>query len=179
MRIVITGGALRGRALPGKLGPGIRPTAARVREALFSVLGQDLTGWTVLDAYAGSGLLGFEAFSRGAEVTLVERDLRARGAMRDRAKDLGVQAEWIPGATPKALGKRKWDVVLADPPYAAEPEAVLKGLAPHVGRVLVLEHAAAVDTPEITGELVRDRVRTYGDSALSVYRVSEGNQSPP
>jgi 16S rRNA (guanine(966)-N(2))-methyltransferase RsmD len=150
-----------------------------VREALFSVLGQDLTGWTVLDAYAGSGLLGFEAFSRGAEVTLVERDLRARGAMRDRAEALGVQAEWIPGATPKVLGTRQWDLVLADPPYAAEPEGVLKGLAPHVGSILVLEHAAAVDTPEATAALVRDRVRTYGDSALSVYRVSDGNQSPP
>ena len=140
------------------------------------MVGQDLTGWTVLDAYAGSGLLGFEAASRGGEVTLVERDLRARGAMRDRAKDLGIQAEWIAGATPKALGKRQWDLVLADPPYAAEPEAVLKGLAPHVGQLLVLEHAAMVETPETVAtsdsmaDLVRDRVRTYGDTGLSLYR---------
>jgi 16S rRNA (guanine(966)-N(2))-methyltransferase RsmD len=164
--------------LPGKIGPGIRPTAARVREALFSVVGQDLTGWTVLDAYAGSGLLGFEAVSRGGEVTLVERDLRARGAMRDRAEALGVQAEWIPGATPKVLENRRWDLVLADPPYAAEPTGVLLGLAPHVGRLLVLEHATTVETPETVAtsdsmaELVRDRVRTYGDTALSVYRVA-------
>lgn len=179
MPIVITGGALRGRALPGRIGPGIRPTSARVREALFSVLGQDLSGWTILDAYAGSGLVGFEAFSRGAEVTLVERDLRARGAMRDRANALGVQAEWIPGATPRALGERLWDLVFADPPYAADPEVVVKGLEAHVCRVLVLEHAAAVDTPVATARLIRDRVRTYGDSALSIYRVTERDQSPP
>ncbi|MCE7957512.1 MAG: 16S rRNA (guanine(966)-N(2))-methyltransferase RsmD, partial [Acidobacteria bacterium ACB2] len=69
----ITGGHLRGRVLEG-VPAGVRPTASRVREALFSMVGQDLRGWSVLDAFGGTGLLALEAVSRGAApVVVVER----------------------------------------------------------------------------------------------------------
>ena len=71
----LIGGALKRSKLPVADRPGLRPTPDRVRETLFNWLGQDLTGWRVLDAFAGSGALGFEAASRGAaEVLLLERD---------------------------------------------------------------------------------------------------------
>ena len=64
--IRVTGGALRGRSLPARVPEGVRPTAGRVREAVFSMVGQDLRGWSVLDLFGGSGLIGIEAASRGA-----------------------------------------------------------------------------------------------------------------
>ena len=71
----IIGGQWKRSKLPVADHPGLRPTPDRVRETLFNWLGQDLTGWRVLDAFAGSGALGFEAASRGAaEVLLLERD---------------------------------------------------------------------------------------------------------
>ena len=71
----LVGGSLKRSKLPVADRPGLRPTPDRVRETLFNWLGQDLTGWQVLDAFAGSGALGFEAASRGAaEVLLLERD---------------------------------------------------------------------------------------------------------
>ncbi|MDX1388993.1 MAG: RsmD family RNA methyltransferase, partial [Acidobacteriota bacterium] len=74
-RIRIIAGELRGRRIEVPEGLGVRPTPDRVREALFSSLGPDLTALRVLDAYAGSGALGFEALSRGAaHVTMIESD---------------------------------------------------------------------------------------------------------
>ena len=72
--------------------PGLRPTPDRVRETLFNWLGQDLTGWLVLDAFAGTGALGLEAASRGAaRVTLVEQDAA-------QARDLHAVVQRLPGA---------------------------------------------------------------------------------
>ncbi len=106
--------------------PGLRPTPDRVRETLFNWLGQDLTGWRVLDAFAGSGALGFEAASRGAgPVVLLERDpALARGldAARQRlgagtlAVHQGDALAWMTGA---AAAPARFDLVLLDPPFDA------------------------------------------------------------
>ncbi len=104
--------------------PGLRPTPDRVRETLFNWLGQDMRGWRVLDAFAGSGALGFEAASRGAtEVVLLETDsalvaslnqsrqrLAANTMRVDRADAIG----WMTRAAPAAF-----DLVLLDPPFGA------------------------------------------------------------
>src|SRR5438045_9743994 len=80
----IIGGVWRRSKLPVADSPGLRPTPDRVRETLFNWLGQDLSGWRCLDAFAGSGALGFEAASRGAaEVLLVERDPRIGRSLRE------------------------------------------------------------------------------------------------
>jgi 16S rRNA (guanine966-N2)-methyltransferase len=120
----IIGGQWKRSKLPVADAPGLRPTPDRVRETLFNWLGPDLSGWRVLDAFAGSGALGFEAASRGAgEVVLLERDAvlaRALSASKARlnAQALQVHAvdalRWMLSA---AHGR--FDLVLLDPPFDA------------------------------------------------------------
>jgi len=120
----IIGGQWRRSLLPVADKPGLRPTPDRVRETLFNWLGQDLTGWRVLDAFAGSGALGFEAASRGAtEVTLLEREpelVKLLAASRDRLKAemLRIQRAdalvWM-GTAPAA----SFELILLDPPFDA------------------------------------------------------------
>lgn len=120
----IVGGQWKRSKLPVADRPGLRPTPDRVRETLFNWLGQDLSGWRVLDAFAGSGALGFEAASRGAgEVVLLERDaLLARSLAASKARlqadALQIHATdalaWMAGA---AHGR--FDLVLLDPPFDA------------------------------------------------------------
>nr|WP_157266152.1 16S rRNA (guanine(966)-N(2))-methyltransferase RsmD [Azohydromonas aeria] len=122
MRLI--GGAWKRSKLPVADRPGLRPTPDRVRETLFNWLGQDLTGWRVLDAYAGSGALGFEAASRGAaKAVLLERDAQLVASLRasqQRLKAAQVevrQAEaiaWMRSAAPGSF-----ELVLIDPPFDA------------------------------------------------------------
>jgi 16S rRNA (guanine(966)-N(2))-methyltransferase RsmD len=120
-RIRITGGAWRSRHVNVAAIPGLRPTPDRVRETLFNWLGQDLTGLSCLDLFAGSGILGFEAASRGAVVaTLVERDQRAIAALRHNADALGGERLEIVRADALEFlshAPRRYDVVFLDPPY--------------------------------------------------------------
>lgn len=118
----IVGGRFRGRRLPFPDQPGLRPTPDRVRETLFNWLAPVIVGARCLDAFAGSGALGFEAVSRGGgEVVLIERSLPAVGCLRANARTLGaagieiLQADtlhWLAGAG------RPFDVAFLDPPYA-------------------------------------------------------------
>ena len=105
--------------------PGLRPTPDRVRETLFNWLGQDLAGWRVLDAFAGSGALGFEAASRGAtEVLLLEHDQALALHLQSAARRLG--ASMVRVVRAEALGwmaRREvsgLDLVLLDPPFGAD-----------------------------------------------------------
>jgi len=102
--------------------PGLRPTPNRVRETLFNWLGQDLTGWRCLDAFAGSGALGFEAASRGAsEVVLLERDARLVRELQAARDRLQAGALRIEAADAIAWMKRceagRFDLVFIDPPF--------------------------------------------------------------
>jgi 16S rRNA (guanine(966)-N(2))-methyltransferase RsmD len=101
--------------------PGLRPTPDRVRETLFNWLGQDLGGWACLDLFAGSGVLGFEAASRGAEVvTLVERDPRAHAHLVRAGKTLlAARVEAVRGDALEfaAFPPRRYDLLFLDPPY--------------------------------------------------------------
>lgn len=120
----LIGGRWKRSKLPVADVPGLRPTPDRVRETLFNWLGQDLSGWRVLDAFAGSGALGFEAASRGAaSVLLLERDAAlARGlqAVKSRLSAEGVQVvtgdalAWMRRQPPASL-----ELVLLDPPFDA------------------------------------------------------------
>jgi 16S rRNA (guanine966-N2)-methyltransferase len=120
----LIGGQWKRSKLPVLDRPGLRPTPDRVRETLFNWLGQDMTGWRVLDAFAGSGALGFEAASRGAaDVTLLERDallvasLKASQARLDAAALRVERAEalaWMARCAPQ-----RFDLVLLDPPFDA------------------------------------------------------------
>jgi len=123
-RIRITGGAWRSRLIQVVDGPGLRPTPDRVRETLFNWLGQDLNGLDCLDLFAGSGILGFEAASRGAaSVVLVEHSPAALAALRKNAEILGgdgvavVRADALEFAASTGRQDRRFDLVFLDPPY--------------------------------------------------------------
>ena len=118
----LIGGLWKRTKLPVADRPGLRPSPDRVRETLFNWLGQDLTGWRVLDAFAGTGALGFEAASRGAaEVWLLERDpvlVAGLEAVKQRLVASAVTVlrvdalSWIPRA-----GADRFELVLLDPPF--------------------------------------------------------------
>lgn len=155
----IIGGQWKRSKLPVADKPGLRPTPDRVRETLFNWLGQDLGGWRVLDAFAGSGALGFEAASRGAaEVLLLERDAelcRSLNASRARLKAEGVlrvegtdALAWMARSTPA-----RFELVFLDPPFQQNLfEAALKAAAPLVvpGGFIYLEAPEALSpAPEL------------------------------
>jgi 16S rRNA (guanine(966)-N(2))-methyltransferase RsmD len=118
----VIGGAWKRSKLPVADRPGLRPTPDRVRVTLFNWLGQTLAGWRCVDAFAGSGALGFEAASRGAaEVVLVERDpalVASLTATRQRLQadtvriERGDALQWMGRAAPSGF-----DVVFLDPPF--------------------------------------------------------------
>ncbi|HSX91678.1 MAG TPA: 16S rRNA (guanine(966)-N(2))-methyltransferase RsmD [Hydrogenophaga sp.] len=120
----LLGGQWKRSKLPVADRPGLRPTPSRVRETLFNWLGQDLTGWRGLDAFAGTGALGFEAASRGArEVVMVEQDpalVAQLQAIRTRLKAEAVRVQRGDGlAALRAAAGQGLDVVFLDPPFDA------------------------------------------------------------
>ncbi|MEV0680408.1 16S rRNA (guanine(966)-N(2))-methyltransferase RsmD [Actinosynnema sp. NPDC050436] len=159
---------------------GTRPTSDRVREALFSSLEAlvDLDGARVLDLYAGSGALGFEALSRGAaSAVFVESDKRAADVLKANAKSLGLPGATVVARTAEAAvadpADEPCDVVFADPPYAVTDEQlgrVLDGLVRHgwfsTGSVIVVERAARSAEPIWPRALESLRSKRYGDTAL-------------
>jgi 16S rRNA (guanine966-N2)-methyltransferase len=180
MRIIA--GKYRGKALLTPEGVAIRPTADRVREALFNIvasrLGNSLAGRSVLDLFAGTGALGLEALSRGAgPVVFVETDAEARGLIRDHIEAFGA------GGTAKLLRRDAtalglagtmgpFDLVLIDPPYGkglGEKALIsLKDgnwLSPDA--LIVLEEGAEVALDIPAGFALEDR-RVYGAAALHI-----------
>lgn len=176
----IVAGRYGGRRLAAPAGRGTRPTADRVREALFSALG-DLDGERFADLYAGSGAVGLEAASRGAaHVLLVESDPRAARTARENIArlDAAGKVRLAPAKVAAVLAAgppdgQPYGVVFADPPYAVPPEeidALLTGLAgtgwlaPEA--TVVIERSVRTPpvtwVPEITGE----RSRRYGETVL-------------
>jgi 16S rRNA (guanine966-N2)-methyltransferase len=136
-QVRIIGGQWRRSRVPVPRGDGVRPTPDRVRETLFNWLGQSLEGWRCLDLYAGSGVLGLEAASRGAvRVVSVERDRRVAEALRGTATRLGAEQVTVVCAEARAwLGgsAERFDLVFVDPPYAGgELRRVLPEAARHV-----------------------------------------------
>lgn len=122
--IRIIGGLWKRSKLPVADLPGLRPTPDRVRETLFNWLGQDLTGWRCLDAFAGSGALGFEAASRGAaEVVLVERQAPLVRSLRESQQRLRAGALRVEAADGLAYMRRmpraSCELVFLDPPFEA------------------------------------------------------------
>lgn len=179
----IIAGRLKGRRLAGPTGEGVRPTADRLRETLFNVLGPSVQGARVLDAFAGTGALGLEALSRGAAtVTFVENERRALAVLGENVKQCDaenacaiIRQDFLRVRPIGSDGlKIAADLVLLDPPYATEDlGAVLDHAAAFVapgGRV-VLEHSRRRESPERASNLTRARVLESGDSRLSFYAL--------
>jgi 16S rRNA (guanine(966)-N(2))-methyltransferase RsmD len=169
----IIAGEFRGRALKAPPNRRARPTADRVREAWFSILGEGLRGATVLDLFAGSGALGLEALSRGAgRVDFVEVSKASLAALRANVATLDVESRVrIHRGDALAFVERleayAYDLVLADPPYSTD--AALRLVARFrqrpFGRLLVVEHPARTEVPG-------DETRRYGDTALTFCRAA-------
>jgi 16S rRNA (guanine(966)-N(2))-methyltransferase RsmD len=182
MRVIA--GSARGRRLEAPRGHLVRPTADRVKEALFSILGSrvDLAGAVLLDLFAGSGALGIEALSRGAaSVTFVEQDHAARRALQvnlERCR-LAQRAQTVGRAVQVALARlagegARFDGVLMDPPYG-------KGLADRTlgllaasalvrpGGWVAAEHHVDDGLAEAYGDLRLTTAKRYGKTVVSLY----------
>jgi 16S rRNA (guanine(966)-N(2))-methyltransferase RsmD len=153
-RVRIVGGEWRSRVLRFPDVPGLRPTPDRVRETVFNWLGQDLTGKRCLDLFAGSGVLGLEAASRGArEVVMVERDARACRALEENLRLLGPASIRLVRADALeflASDAGPYDVVFLDPPYAMDGrDLLLERLRPRLapGALVYVEAPQAMQSP--------------------------------
>ena len=183
MRVI--SGEFRGRKLATPRGDETRPTADRVKEAMFSMLGP-LEGTRVLDLFAGSGALGIEALSRGAShAVFVEQSRPALGALGENLKLLGLESRTsilgvaVARSTARVLALGPFDVALVDPPYAEVADGsvpvllgtlIERGALPP-GAILLLEHATRDPVPVIPGT-EPDRSRKYGTTTVSIYIVA-------
>lgn len=185
----IIGGRLRGRRLPVPAQRGLRPTTDRVRETLFNWLAPDIAGSRCLDCFAGSGALGFEAFSRGAAaVVLVERAAGVAACLRENAAVLSAAPDgpggqldviaadalrWLATAAP-----RPFDIVFLDPPFeqtVVGPACSLlqRGwLAP--GALVYLETPATEPEPALPHDWQLLRERTAGQARYALAQVGAG-----
>jgi 16S rRNA (guanine966-N2)-methyltransferase len=172
----VIAGELGGRRLVTARGESTRPTAARVREALFSMLGE-LDGAVVLDLFAGSGALGIEALSRGAaRATFVERAPRALAALRANVAALALtERARVLGCDALAALRRedKYDLVFLDPPYATAVAlaAALSRDLPAVlrGGARVVSESDRRAPLELTLPLQRER--RYGDTMIRIHEM--------
>jgi 16S rRNA (guanine966-N2)-methyltransferase len=183
MRIIA--GVFKGRRLAPVKGR-TRPTAAKVREAVFSILGSALVGSRVLDLFAGTGALGIEAISRGATAAVfVEDHPEAVKALRRNLADLGLQDQtrlWplpVTTALRKLAGKgERFGLAFLDPPYGGGTAvAALQVLASldllSAGASVVVEHSRRDSLPEESGHLRLTEVRGYGDTQVAFYVAEE------
>jgi 16S rRNA (guanine966-N2)-methyltransferase len=150
-RVRIIAGEWRGRRIEIPDGTGVRPTPDRVRETLFNWLHGSLVGARCLDLYAGTGVLGLEALSRGAaEVWFVEQDAKLVEALRTTARQLGVAPQIVRRDALAFLREppaARFDVVFLDPPYAAPLDPLLAVLPPW----LTAEGLVYVERPRSEG----------------------------
>jgi 16S rRNA (guanine966-N2)-methyltransferase len=184
----VIAGEAGGRRLAVPDGRNTRPTSDRAREGLFATivsLTGSLDGARVLDLYAGSGAVGLEALSRGAEhVLLVESGSRAARVIRDNVEAIGLPgAEVLTDRVERVLARgpaaEKYDVVFADPPYALagdEVSAVLQALSDHgwlaPGALVIVERATRSGPVSWPAGWQPDRARRYGEATFWYARLS-------
>ena len=187
MRVIA--GEYRSRLLRTPRGVTTRPTSDRLRETLFNILGPRVEGSRFVDLYAGSGAVGIEAISRGANfVWFAESARPAVAAIRANLSELKIAGGFA--LEDRSVGKllqslvekeRAAEILFLDPPYedAAEYESTLKFVARNhatvlaEGAVVVAEHSSKKPLEARYSVLERTRVMEQGDAALSFYRVSK------
>jgi 16S rRNA (guanine966-N2)-methyltransferase len=178
MRVIA--GTYGGRRLQAPPGTDTRPTADRVREALFSILGDRVPDARVLDLFAGSGALGIEALSRGAaHATFVESGPPAVAAIRSNIEAIGQEGDADVAATDvlawlrSAREQPAFDLVFCDPPYdaAARIAQPLSELLPRVAgpQGLIVTESSKRNPLALSLPLADER--TYGDTRIALHRV--------
>lgn len=183
-QVRLIGGAWRGSKLPVPSLPGLRPTSDRVRETVFNWLHGDIAGARVLDLFAGTGALGFEAASRGAAwVDLVESAPVAVEALRSAAARLGRDGSGGPvrihaqsAQAFLSMQTGPWDLVFVDPPFEAGLwHAALAALVPRLAspaRVYVESPSGVV--PAVPSTWALQRETGTRDVRAALYRVEQG-----
>jgi 16S rRNA (guanine(966)-N(2))-methyltransferase RsmD len=187
LRVRVIAGSHKGRRLSGPPGSDTRPTASRVKEALFSILTNQITGARFLDLYAGTGAIGIEALSRGAaHATFVESSATSLRVLRSNLTRCGLAATAdVQACSAEMFLRRPWSsrtsytIVFADPPYRRTEEgiALLRsldagGMIAPSARV-ILEHITKHPSPPRIGRLVKLRDYRYGDTTLSVFGMDK------
>ena len=173
MRVI--GGEFRSRVLKSLPGLEVRPTPDRMRESLFSILAPRISGAIFLDLYAGTGAVGIEALSRGAQRAIfVEHDQAAVEAIRANLKTLGLEnrARIWQGRAAAAIRKiEPVDIAFLDPPYPLEQEyeRALTALADEPPGLTIAQHSSRFALEENYGVLKRVRVLKQGDNTLSFF----------
>lgn len=172
MRIIA--GKYKNLHFTGPKGHRTHPMSEKVRSALFSMLG-DLTDLKVFDAYGGSGAIGFEAISRGAKfVQITEIDRRTQELIQKNIEDLGMDNILVAKANCVSWLKRnpdkKFNVIIADPPYDNVNRTALEYLATALSEngLFVLSHPGNIKPPKINLKLID--YKKYGDASLYFYR---------
>ena len=177
MRVRIIAGEFGGRFIQAPPGSTTHPMGERVRSAMFNSLGETVRGARVLDAFAGSGAIGLEAFSRGAEsVVFVERDRVAQRVIAENITSLGVDeksivikttiSNWL--ETTDVTGE--FDIIFADPPYHnpqfSTASRLMRLLKP--GGTMILSHPGIGEVPIQDKTVVVDS-RSYGEAHLTKF----------
>ena len=178
----VVGGRFRGRRLETLPGLDLRPTSDRVKEALFSALGPFPAGARVVDCFAGTGALGIEALSRGAErVVFIDASRDSLNAARWNIEQTGFgdRAHAVLSKAESYLKKPSgpYDIVFLDPPYAEELQPLLElvGAAGILNpdSIVIAEHFKKQTSPEKAGSLSLFREARYGDTVLAFYALKE------
>lgn len=187
-------GIAKGRGLKSPPGIGVRPTSAKVRQAIFSTLSHRVEGSRVLDLYAGTGALGIEALSRGAsEATFVEISPKCLKILRENlhVTAFSEKANVRRGDVLRVLRdlgrqNRTFEVVVADPPYEVKSHAggstslaektlkvIVESGILRQDSLVILEHPGGGQAIEGTPGLARVSSKRYGDTLISVFRLEE------
>lgn len=174
MRVIA--GSLGGRVFDAPKGHRTHPMSDKVRGALFNALG-DITDMTVLDAFAGSGALSFEAISRGAKKAIaIEIDKRAKDTIQRNAEKLEItdkikairanSSSWSDNNKDK-----EFDIVITAPPYDSLQQNIIQKLTVHLAKdgVYVLDWPGSLDPPTLDG-MEQVSLKNYGDAQLIFYR---------
>jgi len=177
MRVI--GGEFRSRVIKSLPGVDVRPTPDRMRESLFSILAPRIGGCIFLDLYAGTGAVGIEALSRGAERAIfVEQNMAAVEVIRGNLKSLGLEKRgrvWHGRAGSVIPKVETAGIAFLDPPYPLELEyeKAMLALADEPPGLVIAQHSSRFAIGEGYGVLKRTRVVRQGDNSMSFFAVEE------
>lgn len=181
----VTGGTGRGRRLQMPRGEGVRPTSDKVKQALFNILQDRIEDAAFLDLFAGTGGIGIEALSRGADrVVFVDSSRRSLDAIKKNIEQSGFssRSQVIAADATSFLKKssESFDIIFLDPPYAEEQQPLLERIsaskAVTENSIVIAEHFKKQPSPERAGALVLQREARYGDTVLAFYKSGVSKQ---